>query len=259
MTEQDFLKKYDVTEFKQMSVAVDVVIFRMKKDLSCLQVLLKKRNQHPDMNKLSLIGTFLGYDESAEETVYRILRDRYNINRAYLEQLYTMTEPERDLRTRVISIAYIAILPYSKDISDNEACWYDIKVENNTITLSSTEEDESVSFSFYTFDEKFELNVTNDTFATSASKFHIAFDHASILVKAISRVKGKILYTNIGFSFMDNEFTLPDLQRVYEIVLDRKFTSKTQFKTSLLGRIKEQKKKGKSVVGNKLSMLYKYI
>ena len=151
----------------------------------------------------------------------------------------------------------MVIVPYDTIIKDVNLEWYDIVFTNDTITFSNAEK--STSFSCCDIREQ-KGNIKVSVVApSSASSFSFAFDHAYIIAKALERLRGKLSYTDLLFTFVKEEFTLPDLQRIYEVILNKKVTSKTQFKSSLIGKIRPLDRKGKSVIGNKLSMLYKYV
>ena len=52
-------------------------------------------------------------------------------------------------------------------------------------------------------------------------EMQLAFDHKKIIKYARERIKNKVNYSDIAFKFLPEEFTLPQLQRVYEILLDK--------------------------------------
>ena len=85
----------------------------------------------------------------------------------------------------------------------------------------------------------------------------LAFDHAQIILEGLMRLRNKTQYSDVAFNLMPKEFTLPDLQRVYEIILGKQLY-KTSFKISINDKIKAVNKKGVSIAGNKLSELYVY-
>ena len=85
----------------------------------------------------------------------------------------------------------------------------------------------------------------------------LAFDHAQIIIEGLMRLRNKTQYSDVAFNLMPKEFTLPDLQRVYEIILGKQLY-KTSFKRSINDKIKAVNKKGVSITGNKLSELYVY-
>jgi 8-oxo-dGTP diphosphatase len=174
-----------LTDYKQPSVTVDVVIFTIRDD--DLKVLLVKRGVEPFKNKWAIPGGFVKMNESLEEAAKRELEEETGVKNVYLEQLYTFGKINRDPRGRVITVSYMALtnsnkinLKASTDVS--EASWFSIK------KLPS-----------------------------------LAFDHKEILDYALKRMKWKFEYTAVGFSLLPNKFRISELQNLYEIVFDKKF------------------------------------
>lgn len=177
-----------------LGVAVDVVIFTVFDGR--LRVLLTKRpashETFPD--QWSLPGGFVGADESAEDAAERELASKAGVTGVYLEQLYTFSDPERDPRNRVVSIAYYAL------------------VSPDRLAAGGTHEP--------------------DWFVVGETP-PLAFDHDAILGVAVERIRGKLDYTPICFQLLPPRFTLTELQQVYEAVLDEKL-DKRNFRNRVL-------------------------
>jgi 8-oxo-dGTP diphosphatase len=73
----------------------------------------------------------------------------------------------------------------------------------------------------------------------------LAFDHDMILRVAHNRLKGKIRYQPIGFELLNEKFTMPELQLLYESILGTKFDRRNfntkMMKTGLLIPLEEKK------------------
>lgn len=207
-SEQEFLANYDVSKFDRPSVTADVLIFSVsnslaenwrKSDKKSFSVLLVRRDDYPEIGKWNLPGGFVGIKETALDAAYRILRSETGATgNVYLEQLYTFDAPNRDPRTRVFSIAHMALidknnLHYS---GSYDAKWFNIDFQDNKLILQN-----------------------DDLILTEKD---LAFDHAAIIRTGIERLRNKIEYTDIVFDMMPREFTLGELQQVYEIILGRK-------------------------------------
>jgi len=168
------------SDYPKPSVTVDVVIITLRGEE--LQVLLVKRDLAPYKGKWAIPGGFVRLDESLESAARRELREETSVTDVYLEQLYTFGDPGRDPRGRVISVAYIALVPAPLAVeagSDaREACWWPLK----------------------------ELPA-------------LAFDHDKIVQLALTRLRYKIEYSAVGFRLLPEHFTLSELQRAYEIIL----------------------------------------
>jgi len=104
-------------------VAVDAVVFTIHEGK--LKVFLQTREKEPFSGKKELPGGLLHFNEIAEETLSRKIREVLNVDKLYFKQFYTFTQPNRDPRTRTISIGFIALINNQKikDFSN----WFDYK------------------------------------------------------------------------------------------------------------------------------------
>ncbi|MES9964993.1 MAG: NUDIX domain-containing protein [Candidatus Sedimenticola sp. 20ELBAFRAG] len=167
-------------EYPHPAVTTDVVVFTIREQR--LQLLLVKRGSEPFKGNWALPGGFVDIDEDLEACAKRELQEETGVSGVYLEQLYTFGKPDRDPRERVISIAYYALVA----------------------------------------SEKLELRAASD--ATDAAWFpleqlpELAFDHNRVIEIAHERLVSKLSYSTIAFQFMPEQFTLSELQRVYEIL-----------------------------------------
>ncbi len=187
--------KYDPVRFERQNVTVDLVIFTVRDRM--LKLLLIERGEPPFQGSWALPGGFVRKDESLEDSARRELLEETGVRDIYLEQLYTFGDPGRDPRTRVITVAYFAIiasdrqmLHASADAAD--ARWFSI---------------------------------------TDLPK--LAFDHDRIVDYAIERLRNKLEYTTVGFQLLPDQFTLTELQNVYEIILGKQL-DKRNFRKKIL-------------------------
>lgn len=177
----DVPEGYDPSEFDRPSVTVDTIIFTVKDD--DLKVLLIERDHEPFEGTYALPGGFIDMEESLETAAIRILGEKTGVTDVYLEQLYTFGDPDRDPRTRVITVGYFALVNHEEvELGESGAGWH----------------------SAYDLPE-------------------LAFDHEDIIEYAVKRLRWKMEYTPAVFSFLPDRFTLSDLQHVYEVVFDREF------------------------------------
>ncbi len=167
-------------DFLKPSVTVDMVIITLRGEE--LQVLLIKRDLAPYRGRWAIPGGFVLIDESLEAAARRELQEETGVRDVYLEQLYTFGEPGRDPRGRVISVAYIALVPAPLAVTAGsdarEARWWPL------------------------------------THLPA-----LAFDHDKILQYALTRLRYKIEYSAVGFRLLPEQFTLTELQQAYEIIL----------------------------------------
>jgi len=168
-------------EYPHPAVTTDVVIFSIRDQQ--LKLLLIKRGGAPFKGKWALPGGFVELDESLEEGARRELEEETGLAGVFLEQLYTFGQPGRDPRERVITVAYYALIP------------------SDQVSLCAATDAEAVGW--FSMDELPGL----------------AFDHQTIVDMAHERLAAKLDYSTLAFQFMASEFTLSDLQLVYEIIL----------------------------------------
>lgn len=165
------------------AVTTDCVIFCF--DGKELNVLLVQRGVEPFKGAWAFPGGFLHMDETANQCALRELKEETNLSPEHLEQFHTFTDVDRDPRERVITIAYFALVKKREVIGGDDA----------------------------TVAKWFKMNEIP----------RLAFDHDFIFRKALTALKEKIHFEPIGFELLDEEFSMPDLQRLYEAILDVKF------------------------------------
>lgn len=185
-----------VYEHPRPALTVDIVIFTLRDNR--LQVLLIQRANEPFAGCWALPGGFVNMEESLEEAAARELEEETGIKEAYLEQLYTYGDPDRDPRGRVVTVAYFALIPADAPVrreggSDaSQARWFPV-----------------------------------DRLPP------LAFDHAEIIAYALRRLRYKLEYTAVGFELLPSEFTLTEIQRTYEMILGEKL-DKRNFRRRML-------------------------
>jgi 8-oxo-dGTP diphosphatase len=187
--EAEFLGGYDPAGFPPFAVAVDLAIFTIRAGL--LAVLLVQRRDHPYQGYWALPGGFVRADESTDQAARRELAEETGVLAftGHLEQLRTYSDPARDPRMRVVSVAHVALAPNLPDARAGgdaaAARWWPVE----DVGLED-----------------------------AADGLPLAFDHAQILADALDRVRGKLEYTTLAAAFVDEPFTLADLRRVYAAV-----------------------------------------
>ena len=168
---------------QKISVAVDVLLFTIEDDK--LKIVLVKRKEKPFKGSFALPGVALRESETLKEAAERSVRERTGLKNIFLEQLYTFGELERDPRSRTVSVTYYALTDQGK--------------------LDASGADDGVSL------------ISVDEILKGDPE--LAFDHREIIEYGRNRLGGKVNYSDIAFEFVPEEFTLPQLQRVYEILL----------------------------------------
>lgn len=201
----------DPAAHERPSVTVDVVILTMRKRR--LEALLIKRKRWPFEGQWAIPGGFVEPEESLEDAARRELAEETSVRDVYLEQLYTFGDPHRDPRTRVITVVYYAL----------------IRADALGDVVAGDDAAESAWYPVYTLPP-------------------LAFDHDKILHYTMQRLRGKLEYTTIGFQLLAPEFTLSELQEVYEAILNRPLDKrnfrKKVLSTGILERTPNTRKPG---------------
>lgn len=266
-SEEDFLRHYDSSIYDKISMTTDIIVFSVsdveqdnyrKTSDKSMSVLLVKRNDYPFKDKWCLPGGFLDIKEDLEECPKRILKKETNLTNIYLEQLFTFGKVERDPRMRIVSTAYMALIDKNtlKDHLKPEASWFNIDVkysEKNTIKVILTNINTEITIKA----KKKLVEKTSDRYDYEIiENDDLAFDHASVILTALERLRNKIEYTDIVFNMMPKYFTLGELQKVYETILGKKLLMPA-FRRIITEKV-EKTEKQKTGGGHRPSVLYKY-
>jgi len=191
-------------------LATDTVLLSVNQ--GGLRVLLMKVDRPPfSARHWGVPGGLIHPRETADEAARRHLREKAGARFAHIEQLYTFSALDRDPRGRVVSVAYLALTPR---------------------TAVARREGSEVRW-----------------FPVEHLP-RIAYDHREIIRTAVERLRSKLAYTNIAFGLLAEEFTLGELQRLYETILDRRIDKrnfrKKLFQLKLVVGTKKKKRAGRS-------------
>ncbi|NWF28642.1 NUDIX hydrolase [Streptomyces sp. PKU-EA00015] len=178
------MQGYDPAAFPPFAVTVDLAVFTVREGE--LHVLLVERGQEPYRGAWALPGGFLLPDESAEAAARRELAEETGLSRhtaagLHLEQLRTYSEPDRDPRMRVVSVAFTALVPGLPEPRGGG-------------------------------------DAAHARWTPLGRAGPLAFDHDRILADAHDRIGAKLEYTCLATAFCPPQFTLGELQQVYETV-----------------------------------------
>ncbi len=209
-------------QYEHPAVTVDCAVFGLDLEESELKVLLVQRKLDPFKGRWALPGGFVGMKEKLDEAARRELAEETGLEDVWLEQLFTFGDPGRDPRERVISVAYFALVRQ----------------------------------------RDYQLCATTDAAAAAwypvGKTPSLAFDHAHILQMALGRLKGKVRYQPIGFELLPPKFSLTQLQRVYEIVLERELDKRNFRKKVLATELLIPLDEVEQGVAHRAARLYKF-
>ena len=211
--EAAFLAEYDAAEFPRPSLTVDVALLTATD--TALHALVLKRDRHPEVGKWALPGGFVGLDEGLDEAAARVVSEKAGLSGVFLEQLYTFGEPRRDPRTRVITVAYYALVPAER------------------LAAAGVPGGDPADLARLQVPWAGEAGGPIEALDGSGRPLPLAFDHAEILGMAVKRLRGKLDYAPIGFQLLPEVFSLRALQQIHETISGRK-TNKDSFRRRML-------------------------
>ena len=210
--EARFLASYDASKFERPSVAVDVALISVAE--GALWTVLLQRADHPHRGRYALPGGFVGLRESLDAAAARVLSRKCGLRDLFLEQLYTFGDPGRDPRTRVISVAHVALIDRAR-------------------LLEASAGADALVHARLDVPWEGETGGPIEAHRADGTTLPLAFDHAEILGMAVKRLRGKLDYAPIGFQLLPARFTLLELQRVHETILARPL-NKDSFRRRML-------------------------
>jgi ADP-ribose pyrophosphatase YjhB (NUDIX family) len=154
------------------------VVFQVRGGRLC--VLLWERALDPYTGCWSLPGGELRDGETLESSIRRHLAAKVDVRElSHLEQLETLSDPERSPLRRELATAYLGLVPRDAEpVLPADTRWHAV-------------------------DELPEL----------------AFDHQPVVLAARERLRGKLSYTNIGFALAPATFTISELRDLYRAAL----------------------------------------
>ena len=188
------IEKQYYKEHTTFHVAVDGIIFGF--DKGELKLLIHKRQFEPAKGEWTLFGGFVQKDESLDEAASRILFELTGLNNIYMEELQTYGEVDRDPAGRVISVAYYALIP-AKEFSEATSSQY------------------------------------GATWVSLKDLPPLIMDHNVMVAKGLRRLKRRAASQPIGFELLPGEFTMPQLQALYEAIYQSEL-DKRNFRKKIL-------------------------
>ena len=209
--------------YKNQGIHVVCVLFTVKD--GNVKILLAKRSNKPYVDTWMLPSGAAYNNEDCETAMSRELLEKTGISGVYLEQFHVFSNPKRSPLMRMIAVCYIGIIDSDK-----------LKI------TKKTEKTQDVEW-----------------FNLEEVPTELAYDHKEILLEAIEYIKKKIMRTNIVKTLLPEYFTLPELQKVYEAILNKKFDRRNFRKKFLkLNLIEDVGLKGENN-GHRPAILYKFI
>jgi 8-oxo-dGTP diphosphatase len=171
-----------VSEFPIFYVTADVVALTIRDERLC--ALVVRRGESPYKGRWALPGGFVRPDEDLPDAAARELFEETGVRTDALEQLATYGSPKRDPRGRIVSVAYLAVIPWAPEAqAGSDAADAEWRAVDSLLAPRQ-----------------------------------LAFDHTTILTDGVERARSKLEYTNLATSFVPEEFTITELRDVYDVI-----------------------------------------
>ncbi len=207
-------------DYARPALTTDCVVFGL--DEEDLKVLLIQRAIKPFKDQWALPGGFIQVGEDVDDCARRELEEETGLKNIFLEQLATVGTPKRDPREHVVTVAYYALV--------------------NLIEHPPTAATDAKHAAWFALDDLPKL----------------AFDHADILKLAHERLRGKVRYQPIGFELLPEKFTLTELQKLYELILEQTFDKRNFRKKVAKLDILEETDELEQDVARRAARLYRF-
>lgn len=260
--EMEYLKGYDITKYDRPSVATDIAVFSImgrnggmvrdsenyrKLPEKKLKILLIKRGNYPYKDCWALPGGFSRSNEDVYEAASRELYEETHVKNAYLELSGIFGEVGRDPRGWVISHTFMALIDGMKcklraGTDAWEARWFDIELQKREIKKEYDEDTAHIEneYKLLLVNDEEEEPITLNAVVRESRKFKhyhekvryelkecqgFAFDHAKIIVDTFLHLQKQVETDGkIVFDLMPESFTLTELQKAFEVILNKKLT-----------------------------------
>lgn len=227
---QEFLSKGDRLYLRHLSV--DCVIFGFHDDTLKVLLLKWKEGGH-----WCLPGGFVKKNEAVDTSAIRILKDRTGLNDIFLQQFHAFGDPYRDRNKELLSI------------QGKSGKW----LMERFITIG-----------YYALVEYSKVNPQPDWLSEECKWVDIhklpklIYDHQAIVHKALSELQRSLNDHPIGYNLLPEKFTMPELQTLYETVLDKSLDRRNFQKKMLSLKILERLKERKTGGAHKAPYLYRF-
>ncbi|MBR4344474.1 MAG: NUDIX hydrolase [Lachnospiraceae bacterium] len=231
-SEKEYLSNYNIKDYERPSVTTDIAAFMIRSEESDnykkdsenkLSILLVKRGVHPFKDCWALPGGFLKPNETVEECALREITEETNVTPVVLLPVGIFSEPGRDPRGWIISNAFFSVITEEsvKQVGGDDAAdaqWFDVNFQqekNGDFHLVLSLKDVHLEATL----EKEKTKYGKNTFVIKDGG-GLAFDHAKIIATAVSLLRKYADDFNTIFDFLPESFTLNEVQKVQETILN---------------------------------------
>lgn len=229
-----FLKGQDIY---LRHISIDCVIFGFHENE--LKVLMLKAKH---VNKWSLPGGFVLKEENLDNAAQRILKERTGLSKIYLRQFYVFGDPSRS----------------------EERNHFEFMKDMKVIAEKSWMFDRFISVGYSALVDFTKVQPEADLFSEGSKWFNtheipdMILDHSEIFKKALENLQLQLNFQPVGYNLLPLKFTMPELQKLYETILDRKL-DRRNFQRKMMGTgILKKLKETKKGVAHKAPFYYKF-
>lgn len=205
--------------YKNIGIHVIATLFTVEDGI--IKVLLIKRNNKPYKDMWGLVGGALYNNETLNEGINREIEEKTGIKNIELYFSSVIDDVHRSPLQRMLAIVYIGVIDCKK-----------VELLKKTINTSDAD--------WVNIDKIPEL----------------AYDHNNILNNGIETLKEKIVESSILKSLYPDGFTIPEIQKVYETILNKKFDRRNFRKKIISWDFIKDTNKYKTFEGNKPAKVY---
>ena len=172
---------------KDYDQLIETLIGIFTVDKGKIKILLMRKKTEPYKGYWVLPGSLLSNKETLEDNITEVVCDKLGLPTMYIEQCYTFSNLKRDPDNRIVATTFIGL------------------IDNITLVLKREEKDD-IELSW------FDINSIPKT----------GYEHDKIITKLIEYFRKRIIDSNILKLLFPSDFTLPELQKVYEQILNIK-------------------------------------
>lgn len=207
--------------YKNQGIHLISTIFTVEKGIT--KVLLIKRSNEPFKDMWALPGGALYNNEDINNGLKRELKEKTGIENVNLDMVNVYGKIDRSPVMRMVAVSYMGVIDSNR-----------VSILKETLKTSNADW----------------FNINNIP--------KLAYDHNEILNDSIDKLKNKIFETDILKNLFNEEFTLPELQKVYETILDKTFDRRNFRKKLINDGVIEDTNKVVNFEGKKPAKLYKF-
>ena len=213
----------DLTNKKYKNIGIHVLTSIFTIDKGVIKVLLVKRKNEPFKDMWSLVGGAMYNDDLIEDAAKREIKEKTNLENIELTRIDILDDIKRSPLLRMICFSYICV----------------IDIEKANILKETTKTSDA---SWFSLDEVPKL----------------AYDHNDVLEKSRNKLKELITSSNILKQLYPKGFTIPEIQKVYETVLEKEFDRRNFRKKLLSTKLIIDTEETQNFIGKKPAKLYKF-